>query len=1075
VKNIITAFARNRVFANIVLLILFAGGILAGTAMIRENFPEFSLDMISIIVPYPGADPEEVEEAINRKIETVLEGMEGIKRYTTYSVENMARVMIEVQENKDATELLNRVRSRVEAIPNLPPNAERPIIEEILLRDIVMFLYLSGDMSERRLKEWAENSKEEIQLLPGISQVEIFGARDYEISIEVSEERLREYHLTLNMVAAAIRRSNLNLSGGLIRTRQEEIRVRTVGRKYTGEEFAAIVVLARPDGELITLDRIATIRDGFSEDPIQASINGRSANMVFIYKTSDEDALAISREVHDYIARKTQELPPGNHIAVLYDGTTELRARIHLLIRNGLLGLGLVFMLLWLFMDIRLSFWSGLGIPVSIAGALMILWGLGTTLNMISLFGLIMVLGIVVDDAIVVGEAIFVKRQEGLPPLSAAVEGVSEVGMPVLASVITTVVAFLPLMYIGGIMGKFIFVLPVVVVACLLISLLECLILLPAHLNNLPDPNRVDSDRAHGLIGGLKQTTRRVRQSVANGLEWFMARIYAPVLKLALQWRYISICMAVSLLMIVLGMVQGGRIKFEVFPEIDGYVMSAIVHFPDGTPAEVTRQAIEDIEAALQRLSDRTSTRTGEPMLVDRMALVGQTFEQIPATGPHVGSVLAILLASEQRGVHSKELMIQWEQEVGAIAGIRSLTFEGMAAGPPGAPIEVWLQGHDMPVILAAAEELMQRLRQFDGVYQIRSDFSPGKNEIRLTLKPEARALGLTVEDLARQVYTGYFGEEALRLQRGRDDVRVKVRYTADERSRVSDLDRMRVRTPEGLEIPLLSVADVQYEEGYSQIIRTDGMRRVAVSAAVDSYKANTSEILADLQQHFFPQLNRKHAGLFVSIQGEQEKMRESFDSIYISFPLAMMGILVIMATVFRSYVQPLVILFTVPFGIIGAIVGHLLLGYTLTLMSIFGMVALAGVVVNNAIVMIERVNEYLAEGFAFALAVQKGAMRRFRAILLTTMSTVFGLTPLILETDLQARFLIPMAISIAAGVLFATVLTLVLIPSLLMVLNDLRRAAHWFRYGWLPSREAIEPAATRRANGEVLVASIEA
>jgi multidrug efflux pump subunit AcrB len=473
-------------------------------------------------------------------------------------------------------------------------------------------------------------------------------------------------------------------------------------------------------------------------------------------------------------------------------------------------------------------------------------------------------------------------------------------------------------------------------------------------------------------------------------------------------------------------------------------------------------------------LSDRTPTRTGEPMLLDRMALVGQTFEQIPATGPHVGSVLAILLASEQRGVHSKELMIQWEQEVGAIPGIRSLTFEGMAAGPPGAPIEVWLQGHDMQVILAAADELMQRLRQFDGVYQIRSDFSPGKNEIRLTLKPAARALGLTVEDLARQVYAGYFGEEALRLQRGRDDVRVKVRYTADERSRVSDLDRMRVRTPEGLEIPLLSVADVHYEEGYSQIVRTDGMRRVAVSAAVDSHKANTSEILADLQQHFFPELNRKHAGLFVSIQGEQEKMRESFESIFISFPLAMMGILVIIATVFRSYVQPLVILFTVPFGIIGAIVGHLLLGYTLTLMSIFGMVALAGVVVNNAIVMIERVNEYLAEGFAFALAVQKGAMRRFRAILLTTMSTVFGLIPLILETDLQARFLIPMAISIAAGVLFATVLTLVLIPSLLMVLNDLRRAVHWFRYGWLPSREAIEPAGTRRANGEALVTSGE-
>ncbi|MCJ8500384.1 efflux RND transporter permease subunit [Desulfatitalea alkaliphila] len=1057
-KALITAFARNRVFANIVLLILFGAGALAAYSMIRENFPEFSLDMITITVVYPGADPEEVEEGISRKIETALEGLEGIKQYTTTSMENMATAMIEVREGQDAAELLNRVRSRVEAIATFPPAAERPIIEEVLLRDVVMFLYLTGEMSERRLKEWTENTKDEIQLLPEISQVEIFGARDYEISIELSEPRLREYGLSLGMVADAVRRGSLNLAGGTIRTLEEEIRVRTMGRRYTGEELADLVVLARPGGELVTLDRIATIRDGFTEDPIRAAINGEPANMIFIYKTSDEDALAISRSVHAFVEDRTAQLPPGSRIAVLYDGTTELKARISLLTRNGMIGLALVFILLWLFMDIRLSFWSGMGIPVSIAGALMIMWAMGITLNMISLFALIMVLGIVVDNAIVVGEAIFVKRQQGLPPIQAAVEGVGEVGLPVFASAATTVVAFIPLMYIGGIMGKFIFQLPVVVIACLLISLVECLILLPAHLNNLPDPNR--ADRA---MGALKRGAKTVRLAVVRGLEWFMARIYTPVLRLALQWRYIAMCMAISLLFIVLGMVRGGLLKFEVFPEIDGYVMTAIVHFPDGTPAEVTHQAIERIEAALERLSEQIPTRTGEPLLKDRMALVGQTFEQIPATGPHVGSVLAVLLASEQRGVHTKDLMIRWEREVGAIPGIRSLTFEGMAAGPPGAPIEVWLQGHDMPTILSATDALMERLRRFDGVYQIRSDFSPGKNEIRLALKPEARALGLTVDDLARQVYAGYFGEEALRVQRGRDDVRVKVRYTEAERSRISDLPQMRIRTREGYEIPLRSVAEVQYAAGYSRIIRTDGMRRVAVSAAVDGQRANTAEILADLQQHFFPQLHRDHPGLYVSVQGEQEKMRESFESIYISFPLAMMGILVIMATVFRSYAQPLVIMFTVPFGIIGAIAGHLLLGYTLTLMSVFGMVALAGVVVNNAIVMIERINEYLAEGFPFREAVRLGAMRRFRAILLTTVSTVFGLTPLILETDLQAKFLIPMAISIAAGVLFATVLTLVLIPSLLMILNDLRRTVHWFRHRRLPTREAVEPAAFRR------------
>lgn len=1063
-KSIITAFARNRVFANIILLIFFAAGGIAATTMIRENFPEFSLDMIKILVPYPGADPEEVEEGISRKLETALQGMEGVKLYTTYSAENAATAYIEVLEGHDPVEVLNRVRSQIDAIPNLPRGAEKPIISELMLRDVVMFVYVSSRpegqaraMSERRLKEWAESVREDIQLLPGISQVELFGVRDYEISIEVSEARLREYGLTLSMVADAIRRSNLNLAGGTIRTQEEEIRVRTMGRRYTGAELASIVVLARPNGDIITLDRLAVIRDDFTEDPMQATINGEPAAMIFVYKTSEEDALAISRTVQSYLQRQQQELPPGAVMDILYDGTHELQARITLLTRNGLIGLALVFLLLWLFLDIRLSFWTGLGIPISIAGALVIMWGLGATINMITLFALIMVLGIVVDDAIVVGEAIFVKRKEGLPPLKAAVEGVAEVGMPVIAAVTTTIVAFMPLMFIGGIMGKFIYYLPVVVIACLAISLVQCLIMLPAHLNNLPD---VAHQKA--VAGAVRQRFFAARSRIAGGLEWFVDRIYAPVLRQALHWRYVSFSTAIAMLLIVMGLIGGGLLKFEVFPEIDGYVMTAIIEFPDGTPAEVTRQAVGEVEAALLRLSERTPTRSGEPMLQDRLVMVGQTFQQIPSFGPHVGSILAIMLESEQRGVHSKDLMVQWEKEVGVIPGITALTFEGMAAGPPGAPIEVWLRGQDMDVILAAADDLMARLQQFDGVYQIRSDFSAGKNEIQLTLKPEARALGLTVDDLARQVFAAYYGEEAVRLQRGRNDVRVKVRYTQEERSRLSDLENMRIRTPLGREIPLLSVANVVYITGYSTITRTDGMRRVTVSAAVDTQRANTAEILADLDATFFPRLRTEYAGLYVSIQGEQEKMRESFDSIYVGFPLAMLGIFIIVATIFRSYIQPFVILFTVPFGIIGAIIGHILLGYELTLMSVFGMVALAGVVVNNAIVMIERINEYLAEGLTFFEAVTAGSKRRFRAILLTTISTVGGLTPLIMETDLQARFLVPMAISIAAGVAFATLLTLLLIPSLLAIINDFRRLVHWLLYHSLPTREAVEPAAWR-------------
>jgi multidrug efflux pump subunit AcrB len=514
--------------------------------------------------------------------------------------------------------------------------------------------------------------------------------------------------------------------------------------------------------------------------------------------------------------------------------------------------------------------------------------------------------------------------------------------------------------------------------------------------------------------------------------------------------------------MITIGLVNSGIVKFEVLPEIDGFIMTATAEFPNGTPPEITRQAIDQIDKALLRLAKKTKTRSGDPLIKDRLAIVGQTLGTIPDFGPNFGAVQVILLESEKRGIHAKDLMVQWEKEIGLISGIKALTFEGMATGPPGAPIEVWVQGYDMQDILAASEELMKKLHQFEGVYQIHSDFSPGKNEIRLTLKPEARTLGLTVDDLARQVYTGYYGQEALRLQRGRDDIKVKVRYTADERTNISDFENIRIRTHSGLEIPLRSVADLAYAAGYSTIIRTNGMRRVAVSAGVDTNKANTNEIITELKADYFSALANRYPGLIISLQGEQKKMRESFGSLYIGFPLAVIGIFIIIATMFRSYLQPFVIMFTVPFGIIGAVIGHLALGFDLSMMSIFGMVALTGVVVNDAIVLIERINENIAEGLSFFDAIINGAARRFRAITLTSLSTIGGLMPLILETDLQARFLIPMALSLAAGVAFATVLTLVLIPGLLTILSDFRLLAARYRTGVWPQRTDVEPARDR-------------
>jgi multidrug efflux pump subunit AcrB len=1058
-KKILAAFAANTVFANIVLVMIFMGGVLALSSMLRESFPQFSLDMISVQVAYPGADPEEVEEGIVLKIEEALEAIEGIKQYTTTSSENFGSATIEVQDGYDVGEVLDDVKSKIDSISTFPLDAEKPVVTEVLMKDSVMLLALSGDLSEKQLKIFADQVRDEVRLLPGISQVEVFGARDYEISIEVSEEQLRRYAITFDQVARAIRKSSINLHGGTIRTRGEEIRVRTVGRKYTGADLADVVVLAGPGGELITLDRLATIRDGFTEDPINAVIDGIPAVFVMVFKTTEEDALHISNTVADYIRIKQQKLPPGIGLTDFYDNTEALRARISLLSRNGILGMGLVFFLLWLFMDLRLSFWGGMGIPISLAGALFILWTMGATINMVSLFGFIMVLGIVVDDAIVVGESIYVHRKNGEPPLKAAVEGVSEVAMPVIAAVITTVVAFIPLAYVGGIMGKFIAILPTVVISCLMISLTECLFLLPAHLSHLPDLNRTPSRRNF-----LSRFLSGCQQFMQDGLDRFIKNRYMPFLDRVLNWRYVSLAVAVSVLLLTLGIVKGGLVKFQVFPKIDGFVITSTVEFPEGTPPDVTEQALEKIEQGFLRVADRLPTRSGEPMIKKRLTLVGQTLsDKMGRKGPNLGSVQFILLDSEKRGIHSNDLLVEWEKEIGSIAGARALTFQGLSAGPGGAEIEVWLQGHNMPDILAAADKVQEKLHSFEGVIQIRSDFAAGKNELRLRLKPEARTLGLTVDDLARQVNAGFFGQEAFRVQRGRDDVRVKVRYTQEERSRLADFEAMRIRTPTGQEVPLFSVADVEFGPGYAAIIRTDGLRRVAVTADVDPKRANSQEIFANLSKGFFQKLEARYPGLHISMQGSKKNMRESFSSLKVTFPLAVFGIYVIVATIFRSYIQPLVILFTVPFGIIGAVFGHLLLGYNLSMMSMFGMVALTGVVVNDAIVLIERINENLAEGMGFFAAIKKGGARRFRAILLTSLSTVGGLAPLILETDMQARFLIPMALSLAAGVTFATVLTLVLIPSLLAIVNDVRRLMVWAKTGSWPLREAAEPASSRR------------
>ncbi|HOV60460.1 MAG TPA: efflux RND transporter permease subunit [Candidatus Hydrogenedentes bacterium] len=990
-RKLLEAFVRNEVFANTFLVVVLVSGLMAARNIVRETFPEFSLDIITVTVPWPGADPEEVEEGICRKLEEAVKGIPGIRQFDTTASESVGTLVVEVSENADVTQVKDRVRNAVDAISTFPVDAEQPITEELLLRREVALIALSGEKAnERDLKEWAEQIKDELRRLPGVSQAMVLGGRSYEIGIEVSEEKLREYGLTFSQVASIVRANSLNLSGGVMRTRGEEIRLRTIGRNYVAEDFARIVLLSRPNGDIITLDKVATIRDSFTEDRIASRFNGHPCVSVAVLKTKEEDMLAIDAQIREYVKEKQAVLPPGFFITA-WGGTADiLRDRIDLLIRNGQQGLFLVFVILWLFLGPRLSFWVSMGMPISVAGTLAILWATGQTLNMISLFAFIMVLGIVVDDGIVVGEAIYAARKRGEPPLRAAIEGVAEVGLPVLGSVTTTIAAFAPLLAVKGIMGKFIFILPVVVILCLTISMIEALFMFPAHLGHLPDPNQETTSR-----NPLLRFSNWVHRSCSRGIEAFIQRIYLPVLKTFVAWRYPVLAGFVGILVLSLGLVAGGFVRFFVFAKVDGNVITAIVEFPNGTPFEVTERAVAQVEAALKRIDARTKIPTGEPLIKNLYTLVGSTISDTrPTTGSHVGAVRAELADVAIRGISTDELSSMWEKELGVIPGILALTISGQQTGPSGAPIEIWIQGEDMRAMLEASEKLQEKLRSYEGLYQVKQDFRPGKNEFRLRLRPEARTLGLTVSDLARQINAGYFGEEAVRIQRGRDDIRVRVRYPFEERRRLDYFENIRMRTPQGQEVPLLSVADIEFGPGYASINRTDGLRRVAVTSEVNYAISSPSEIMRDLEEHFMPQLRKQYPGLYFSFQGDKRKTSESLGSLFYSYPVALLVIYIIIATIFRAYFQPMLIMVTIPFGIVGAILGHLVMGYDMTMMSIFGIVALSGIVVNDAIVLIDRFNQNIIDRVPFLDAVYQAGARRFVAIFLTTATTVAAWRP---------------------------------------------------------------------------------
>jgi len=1030
---------QNHVAANLLMLVFIVGGLILGFSIKQEVFPEIALDRVLVSVAYPGAGPEEVEEGVILKIEENLTGVDGIKQVRSTAGEGFGSVVAEVTTEADVDLVLQDIKSEVDRITTFPRDAEEPVISKLLNRREVITVVVYGDLTERSLRELAEQVQDELLLIDNITQVDLSGTRPYEIAIETSEEDLRRYGLTFDQIAARVRQASLDLPGGTIKTDAGELLVRTKERRYTGREYEQIVILTNPDGTEVTVGDIAHVRDGFEDADQFGLSNNQPAVMIKVYRVGDQKPTEISRAVKEYVAQKQGELPDSVKIATLYDLSELFESRKNLLTKNAAIGLVLVFITLGLFLEIRLALWVMLGIPISFFGALLFMPAIDVSINMISLFAFIMALGIVVDDAIVVGENVYEHRQMGKPYLQAAMDGAMEVAQPVVFAILTSVVAFMPLLFTSGIMGKFILVIPAIVITILLVSLVECLFVLPAHLS-------IGQRRppGEGILGRIDRGRRRF----GDALERFIRGPYRRALEFCLTYRYATLAGAIALLLIAgVGVVGGGIVKFRFMPVVDGDAITVALEMAPGTPVDTTRAVQQRIVATGLELVDEydAARPPGESILQQVYSVVGSSISDAgpggvsSTSGSNLANIYMFLTPSERRNIPATEISHRWRDRVAEIAGVETMTFTSNLIHL-GANIDVQLAHEDFAVLDEAAERLKTAIAGYPGTSDITDNYTLGKQEVMLRLKPEGRTLGLTEEDLGRQLRGAFFGAEALRLQRGKNEVKVMVRYPEEQRRHLADLENLRIRTPGGGELPLSRAATLELDRGFSKINRTDRKRVINVTASVDDTRANAEEILAEMRRTTLPELMADYPGLSYDLEGEDKNRRESMASMKVGFQLVLFVIFALLAVAFRSYSQPLLIMVAIPFGIVGAILGHLIMGFDLSILSMFGIVALTGVVVNDSLLLIDFVNRSRKQGMSLFSAVHEAGQRRFRPILLTSLTTFFGLMPMILETSVQAQFLIPMAISLAFGIMFATGITLLLIPSLYLVLEDLRR-----------------------------------
>jgi multidrug efflux pump subunit AcrB len=1040
VNGIIAWFVHNPVAANLLMMVLIVGGLATLPSIHQEEFPSIDVGMIRISVAYLGASPEESEEAVCIRIEEEVEGTEGVDRISSLAVEGACVVTLELPLQSDGDSVTATVKNRIDSITTFPAETERPIISQVVTSNRVLQLAVMADADERTLKVLAQEIRDDIVALAGVSQASLLFAKPYEISLEISEASLRRHGLSLVQVARAVRRASLDMPGGSVKTASGEILLRTKGQAYVGGDFEDIVILTRPDGTSIRLGDIALVRDGFEDADLVARFNGRTAVLIEVRRIGEEDTLAISERVNEYVAQKQVRMPAGTEVVVLDDDSLDLIARLEALMRSAGGGLVLVLLLLGLFLRFRLAMWVAAGVPIAFLGALALFPTLGLAISTLSVMAFILVIGIVVDDAIVIGESVYSHERRGEDRVQAAIAGTREVCVPVIFGVMTTIAAFLPLTLVTSRMGQFFAVIGTTAIVCLIFSLIESQLVLPAHL-----AYRRTSREKQTSIWIVRHWTAW-QQRVEEWMEHVARDLYAASLLRAIEWRYLTLAIAVGVIIVTSALFTSGRLRYQFMPEVEGESIFATLTMPAGVPVSLTEAGVAQLAAAADRLQREVEAGTGPGSVIrSHLSTIGGSQNRdgpgssrlASSGGSHLAEVSLHLTPRSERDLATREIEVRWRELTGAVPGAIDLVFSSSAFSM-GEAVNIELRGGSVRALTGAAADLKTLLAGYDGVSEIADSFRDGKQELKLSILPEAKPLGLSLDDLARQVRQAFYGLEVQRVQRGRDDVRVMLRYPASERRSLANLEDMRIRTADGTEVPFASVAVAEVGRGYSTIRRRDHERVINVTADVARGTITPEALLADVEKRM-PALLLEHPGINFSLEGEQQAQAEAAEGLFRGLVFALLLIYALLAIPLRSYSQPLIIMSVIPFGTVGAVLGHLLMGWDVVFFSVLGMVALAGVVVNASLVLVHFINRRREAGMPFLEAVSTAGVARFRPIALTSVTTYAGLVPLMFEANPQATMMIPMAISLGYGVLVASVFTLFLVPSLYVVLEDAR------------------------------------